>query len=354
LTGAVALALIVVMVALAFVLPVPYVVEEPGPVFDTLGTVDNTSQQVVQISDAKTYASTGHIYLTTVEDFPGDCGQHPLLSTAIHAWFSSDESVIPVQAVCPPNQSSSEVIETDQADMAQSQIDAETAALTTLGYKIVGHEVVVAGVQPGSPAARYLKPEDVIISIDRHKISTPQDAISAVRDQPVGSGLAFVFSRDGKLLHATITSAAAPTSTGGTSTKTPYVGFTPSPQPLFNGITVKIGINPEDVGGPSAGTALALGIIDKLTPGGITGGRTIAGTGTISTSGKVGAIGGIQQKVAAAVDAGATVFFAPAANCADAKSQAPSSLVLIKATTLAEVAQSLKDINTGNDNFPHC
>ncbi|MGN6473250.1 MAG: S16 family serine protease, partial [Mycobacteriales bacterium] len=125
-------------------------------------------------------------------------------------------------------------------------------------------------------------------------------------------------------------------------------------RPTFNGINVTIGIDPNAVQGPSAGTALALGIIDKLTPGGLTGGRTIAGTGTISRRGKVGPIGGIQQKVAAAVKAGATVFFAPASECADAKAVAPSSLTLISVTTLHGAVQALEAIKSGSDAFPHC
>lgn len=352
-TTAVALAAVLVLVALVFVLPVPYVIEEPGPVFDTLGTVGDSGQPVVQIEHAKTYNSGGHIFLTTVEQFPGACGVHPPLSTAIKAWFVSDQSVLPVQAVCAPGQTSGQVVFKDQSDMAESQVDAETAALTTLGYKQVGQEVIVAAVQPGTPAARFLRPDDIVLSIDGTPIKTPQQAVQAVQSRPVGSGLDFRFSRNGKLLHAVITSEAAPTSSGKPA-NVPFVGFQPSPRPLFNGVSVTIGINPENVGGPSAGTALALGIIDKLTPGGLTGGKTIAGTGTISKTGRIGPIGGIQQKISAAVHAGARVFFAPAANCADAKAQAPPSLTLIRATTLAEVVQALKDVNAGKTDFPHC
>jgi PDZ domain-containing protein len=117
---------------------------------------------------------------------------------------------------------------------------------------------------------------------------------------------------------------------------------------------VSIGIDPNIVGGPSAGTALALGIIDKLTPGGLTGGRTIAGTGTVDGYGTVGPIGGMQQKIAAAVKAGASVFFAPASECSEAKSAAPSSLTLIKVDTLSTVVKALEAIKSGSTDFPHC
>jgi PDZ domain-containing protein len=129
------------------------------------------------------------------------------------------------------------------------------------------------------------------------------------------------------------------------------LGVTIGEQPVFNGISVSIGLDPNVIGGPSAGAALALGIIDKLTPGGLTGGRTIAGTGTIDKQGKIGPIGGIQQKVAAAVSAGATVFFAPASECADAKAAAPSSLTLVSVKTLHEALEAVKADST---EFPHC
>ncbi|HVT20758.1 MAG TPA: S16 family serine protease, partial [Mycobacteriales bacterium] len=105
---------------------------------------------------------------------------------------------------------------------------------------------------------------------------------------------------------------------------------------------------------PSAGAALALGIVDKLTPGGLTGGRTIAGTGTINKQGKVGPIGGIQQKIAAAVDAGATVFFAPASECADARAAAPSSLTVVSVETLHGAVAALQTIKSGGTSFPRC
>ena len=136
--------------------------------------------------------------------------------------------------------------------------------------------------------------------------------------------------------------------------KQPALGITADRVATFPGIHVKIGIDPNIVGGPSAGTALALGIIDKLTPGGLTGGRTIAGTGTVDGFGTVGPIGGLQQKIAAAVKAGATVFFAPASECSQATSVAPKSLTLIKVDTLQTVVTALQDIKAGNSNFPHC
>ena len=115
----------------------------------------------------------------------------------------------------------------------------------------------------------------------------------------------------------------------------------------------QVKINVGNIGGPSAGLMFALGIMDKLTPGGLTGGRFIAGTGEISANGAVSPIGGIQQKMAGARAAGATVFLTPAANCPDTDGAVPQGLRLIKVCTLAGAVRDLKALTTGGS-VPSC
>jgi PDZ domain-containing protein len=115
-----------------------------------------------------------------------------------------------------------------------------------------------------------------------------------------------------------------------------------------------IDINLADVGGPSAGTSFALGIVDKLSDGNLTGGRTIAVTGTIDADGNVGAIGGVIQKMAGARSAGATVFLVPKANCAEALTAVPHGLRLVPITTLTSAIDVLKQINAGSSGVPTC
>jgi PDZ domain-containing protein len=98
----------------------------------------------------------------------------------------------------------------------------------------------------------------------------------------------------------------------------------------------------------------SLGIYDKLTPQDVTAGRFIAGTGTISPEGQVGPIGGIQQKVVAAHDAGATLFLTPAQNCADAVATAPKGLRLIRVDTMHGALQALTALRTGKGSIPAC
>jgi PDZ domain-containing protein len=265
----------------------------------------------------------------------------------VKSWWAKSETVYPHQLLCPPNQSAASVQQENAQEMSQSQRDAVTAALFELGEKPASQHVSVGSISSGVPAAKVLLDADVILAVSGTPVSTVAQLRAALATHPVGSTITVTIRRGGKTRIVTTTTVE------GTDKKS-ALGITADRVATFPGIHVSIGIDPNIVGGPSAGTALALGIIDKLTPGGLTGGRTIAGTGTVDGYGTVGPIGGMQQKIAAAVKAGASVFFAPASECSEAKSAAPSSLTLIKVDTLSTVVKALEAIKSGSTDFPHC
>jgi Lon-like protease len=351
LTLSLAGALVVVLGILTSVLPVPYVVLVPGPVTDTLGTIRSGTQTVpvVSATGAQTYPTQGHLYLTTVGVVPGDCNAHPTLWQALSAWWHSDEAVQPHQALCPPGDSAQQVQQENEREMSQSQRDAITAALLELGYKPVTEKVIVGDLSSGLPAEKVLQQGDVIDTIDGKRVTNVTVLHNLINARPVGSSLSIGITRDGKSRTVHITTVRARDGTG-----RPLVGISPDLTATFGKVNVKIGLDPADVGGPSAGLAFTLGIIDKLTPGSLTGGRTVAGTGTIDAFGIVGPIGGIQQKIAAAAKAGATVLLAPASECADARAAAPKSLTVVKVDTLKTALSALKAIAAGSTAFAHC
>ncbi|MBN0045862.1 hypothetical protein JS756_17475 [Streptomyces actuosus] len=121
---------------------------------------------------------------------------------------------------------------------------------------------------------------------------------------------------------------------------------------------VKVTLTLADVGGPSAGLLFTLGIIDKLdgdgSGGDLTGGRTIAGTGTIDADGRVGPVGGVALKTQAARRDGATVFLVPRAECADARSELPKGLRLVPVTTLESAVDALTALEKGKGSVPSC
>src|SRR3954453_8894243 len=342
--------LVVVLGILTSVLPVPYVVLVPGPVTDTLGTTGaKPVVPVVSATGAQTYPTQGHLYLTTVGIVPGQCDAHPTLWQALRAWWRKDEAVQPHQALCPPGDTPQQVQKENEREMSQSQRDAITAALLELGYKPVTQHIIVGDVSSGLPAEKVLEQGDVIDTIDGQKVTDIAKLHALINARPVGSRLSLGITRNGK--HRTVQVRTVRSTDG---SNRPLVGIEPDLVATFGKVNVKIGLNPADVGGPSAGLAFTLGIIDKLTPGSLTGGRTVAGTGTIDAFGIVGPIGGIQQKIAGAVRAGATVFLAPASECGDAASVAPKSLTLVKVDTLRTAVSALKAIAAGSTAFPHC
>ncbi|MFI5965292.1 S16 family serine protease [Streptomyces asoensis] len=126
----------------------------------------------------------------------------------------------------------------------------------------------------------------------------------------------------------------------------------------LRGQGVQVTLTLADVGGPSAGLLFSLGIVDKLdgdgSGGDLTGGRTIAGTGTIDTDGKVGAVGGVALKTQAARRDGATVFLVPRAECSDARADLPEGLRLIPVSTLKGAVDALVALEKGKGSVPSC
>jgi PDZ domain-containing protein len=265
------------------------------------------------------------------------------LGTALIGWLSSDQAIVPKETIYPPGTTQQQSDQQNAVEFTSSQDSAITAALNALGVKPNGSEVVIASVTAGTPADNKLQPGDIIKSINGTAITTGGDAgtaevQAAVQKVTPGQQVTFVVHRADK--DQTVTTGTTKNAQGKAA-----VGIAVQTESTFP-FNVSIQLN--GVGGPSAGMMFALGIIDKLTPGGdLTDGKVIAGTGTIDASGNVGAIGGIQMKTIGARRDGATVFLAPADNCADAKANLPAGLELAKVSTLQDALTALTDIREG-------
>ncbi|MER6592983.1 PDZ domain-containing protein [Micromonospora purpureochromogenes] len=306
--------------------PIPYVVLGPGPTVNTLGTSDG--KEVIQVTGRSTSNSAGQLRMTTV-------GVQPTvkLRAAIAGWLSADEAVVPRELVYPPNESQEEVEKRNAEDFQNSQTSAETAALVELGYPV---QVVAKEVASDGPSAGVLKAGDVITTVDGVKVTTATKLVELVRAKPAGTALRIGYTRDGVAGTATVTSRE--------QDGRPRVGLVPEqrqPHPF----TLKIDL--ANIGGPSAGLMFALGIVDKLEPADLTGGKIIAGTGTIDDEGRVGPIGGIAQKLVGAKKAGAKVFLVPADNCAEAVRNPQPDLPLIRVGSLDEALTALDTLRSG-------
>lgn len=309
------------------VAPVPYVQLLPGETFNTLGS--DRGQPLIEVTGRRTYPTEGHLDLTTV-----NVRSDVTLSQAVLGWFDPEKAVVPRELIFPPHESDQQVERANAEEMTQSQDAATTAALTSLGLPA---KVLVASVTPQSPADGKLRVGDVLTSVDGAGVTGSVMLRSRIAARTPGASVRLGYVRGGAAGEVTIVTAAATD-----DPKRPVIGVVPTDR-----FGVKVTIHLQDVGGPSAGLMFALGIIDKLQPGPLNGGRFIAGTGTIDPEGAVGPIGGIAQKLVASRHKGATVFLTPAANCAEALANAPKGLQLVKVASLSEALAALGALDKG-------
>jgi PDZ domain-containing protein len=329
----------VVAIAIAVLIPVPYVILEPGPTLNTLGK-DASGHSLITIAGHRTYATSGNLNMVTVS-YQGGPGDNLNIFQALRAWMNSSEAVVPESELFPPGQTAQQTQAQDTEQMASSQELATAAALTTLHIKYQTN-VVVLSTLAGFPARNVLQAGDIITAVDGHPVTGENSLTSMITAHPAGTALRLTIGRSGKTRQVQVVTKLS----GGT----PVIGVGVQGQYVFP-FSVKISVG--DIGGPSAGMMFALGIIDKLTAMNLTGGRFIAGTGEITAQGQVQPIGGIQQKMVGARDAGATVFLVPAGNCSDAAGAAPAGLKLVRVSTLAGAITDLEDIKAGKP-VPGC
>jgi Lon-like protease len=326
-------------IGVSVLIPVPYVILGPGPTLNTLGT-DSSGQQLISIDGHPTYPTNGHLNMVTVS-YAGGPGTNLNIFSALAAWLNPDEAVVPEAELFPSGTTQQQAQAQDTAEMAGSEEIATAAAFTQLGIAYTT-EVTIAQTESGTPAAKSLKAGDIITAVDGTKVTSDTVLTTLIRSHPAGTTLNLTVLRGGQTMTFPVTTVAS----GGH----PIIGVLIQDQYKFP-FTVKISIG--NIGGPSAGMMFALGIIDKLTNDNLTGGRFIAGTGEITPQGQVGAIGGIQQKMVGARNAGATVFLTPASNCSDTTGAVPAGLRLIKVSTLSQAITYLDDLKEGKS-VPSC
>jgi len=325
---------------MAFV-PVPYAVGAPGPTKDTLGEQKGTP--LIEVSGAPTYPSSGELRMTTVS-YSGGPGFPVTLPSVLSAWFSGTKVVSPVEAVFPSDRNQDELDEENQAEMVSSQENATVAALEELGYAVPA-KLLVAGTVDGSGAVGVVQEGDVVVSLQGAKVTTYTDLVAALGRIEPGERVSLGVERDGTPLDVEIVTGQR--ESGGSQLGV-FI------DPAFD-LPVDVKIQIEDIGGPSAGTMFALGIIDKLTPQDEVNGVVIAGTGTMDVDGTVGPIGGIRQKLAGAKRDGATWFLAPADNCDEVVGNLPAGLRVAKVDTLHSARIAMEAIGAGNGaTLPTC
>jgi PDZ domain-containing protein len=258
------------------------------------------------------------------------------LGEALTLWLSGQEQLVPRDLIYPPGKSRDDVDKANNVDFKQSE---DSAAYAALGYLKYAPAVTVATVTEPGPSAGQLKAGDAIDAVNGTPVTAVEQFTGILKNSKPGQAVTIDFRRKNE-------PAGVAQITLGTNKDRDYgfmgVAVLDAPWAPF-----VVDFNLANVGGPSAGLMFSLAVVDKLTTGGLAGSTFIAGTGTISSDGKVGQIGGITHKMAAAHAAGATVFLVPAKNCYEASSDNPSGLRLVKVETLSEAVDSLHAVTSG-------
>jgi len=329
---------VLIAIAVAVIAPVPYVALTPGPTLNTLGLLNG--KPLIQVKGHRTYPTRGNLNMVTVSFLGGPQTEFNIFS-ALQAWLSPHDAVVPEQEIFTPGQSPQQVAQVDTEEMAGSQQTATAAALCQLKIKFKTVETVQATIK-GMPAAGVLHPGDDIEAVDGTPLGCRTDAGTLIQAHKPGTPVELTVLRHGKTIGVRLATANVQ--------GTPEIGVELVQNFVFP-FTVTIDVG--DIGGPSAGLMFALGLIDKITPDNLTGGRFIAGTGEIEANGTVEPIGGIQQKMAGARAAGATIFLTPAANCSDTVGAVPAGMRLIKVSSLAGAIAALNALKAGRP-VPPC
>lgn len=333
--------LALIVVGSLSVISLPYVVLSPGPISDTLGE-NGDGKELIQVAGAKTYPTEGSLDFTTVRILGGPASRVTLWDVA-RAWVDSSSTVQPVELYFPEGVTERQVERENTAEMTGSQQQAIAVALRGLGQD-VKEQITITGVATKAPAKDDLMAGDRIVSVDGVPATDTNVVQQTVRAHQPGESVDLALLRDGEKVDvsAKTTDSEGNAALGiglGVAYDFPYA------------VTVDAG----NVGGPSAGLMFTLGIYDTLTPGALTGGNKIAGTGTIDGAGTVGPIGGIQQKLAGAQRGGATWFLAPADNCAEVVGHIPDGLSVTRVTNFDEARTAVEAIAKGDtDSLPVC
>ena len=323
-------------------LPTPYLIERAGPTYDVLGEVDD--EAVIQISGAQSFESEGMLEILTVS-IVGRPENTPSWIEIALAWVDQSQAVVPVELLYPKDRTAEDVRSESSAMMEVSQQDAIAAALNYLGYE-TPRQVYIAEVVADAAASGKLVAGDFVLSINSQAITDIEQLKDIVTSWDEKAPLAVVVDRNGRQVAKEVSPVK---DAEGNFRFGILVGYKYD-------FPIEVNLQLGDVGGPSGGMMFALGIVDRLTPGDLTGGLHVAGTGTIAQSGEVGPIGGVVQKLYGAQRSGATVFLAPAANCDEIIGNVPKGLRVVKIETLQDAITALEKLSDNEQvqSLPSC
>jgi PDZ domain-containing protein len=322
--------LLTLLILVALFIPSPFVILAPGTPQNVLGSA-------IKITGTQSYPTTGKLSVTSV--MVTDPDSYITGFDILYAWIDNKRAVLPRQEVYPDGETAAEAVRQGAAEMSGSQINATAAALLYLGYKSPS-KIVVVDVNKDSKAQNVLLKNDQVLTIDDRKFENTTELLEFLDSKKPGEYVTVKVSRQSV---GEVTKKIALSSREDGSA---FIGINIQEQFDFP-FDVKIKL--EETGGPSGGLIFAIGVVEKLTQEDLIRSRNIAGTGTITTSGNVGPIGGIAEKIIGAQDFGVNIFFTPIENCQDisnleelGQGKGEKVMKIVPVATLAQAIEVLK------------
>ncbi len=317
----------VVIVGIAQYWKVPYYTIAPGSARPT--------EPLVKIDGHETYQSDGEIAFTTIS-----FGEASALS-AFAGWLDPSVEVVEADKALG-GQQPDENRKRNLEMMDSSKQTAQVVALRKLGYdvKATGTGAVIKFVKADAPVASVLAPNDVVVAVDGKPVTIADELVDAIGAKKPGDRitLKIELGKDGQVVERETTVVSRED-----DASRPMLGVQAGTRNITFQLPFQVSIDSGEVGGPSAGLAFTLGVIDVLTPGSLTGGRKVATTGTIDLRGNVGPVGGVPQKTVAVRNSGAELFLVPPDEYDEALRFA-GSMKVMPVSTLDEALKALADV----------
>ena len=328
--------LAIVVITLGLVVRLPYYVMSPGS--------SRPTESLISVSGAQTYETGGAVDFLTVSL------RQATPIEAFAAWVNPDLDLTPEEDILG-KQTPDQNRDLNLRMMSDSKDAAQYQALTRLGYIVEskGTGAVVASVVDSGPSVNALVPGDVIVHVNGQQISFSQELINVISATAPGTTITL----DVEPFDSTIDGARPAREVQivlGARESDPakgFLGVSTFTRDLSFKYPVQISIDSGRVGGPSAGLAFTLGILDVMTPGSLTGGLKVSATGTMAIDGTVGPIGGIHQKVMASRRAGVDLMLVPASEVDEARKYA-GDLRIEPVESLTQALEVLTTVGGGN------
>ncbi|PUU95220.1 MAG: PDZ domain-containing protein [Halanaerobium sp.] len=316
--------IIFILFVISHFIPLPYQVMEPG--------IAAELSPMIEVKDG--YENEGEFLLTAVSTRRAMAWDYFYISV----FEPEDKELTAISEQLPENMEMNEYIELMAELMEESKLQAQAVAFRQAGYEVEvsGEGAEVVEVMEDGSAYNKLKSGDLIIAVDGKKVEMAADAVNIIKNREIGDAVEITVLRDNKKINFNLKTVELEGNEGN-----PSIGVLIRSKGLDYNIPREVSFDTKNIIGPSAGSMFSMEIYNQLIPSDITGGKRIAGTGTISLNGEIGRIDGVEYKIMAAKEAGVDLFIVPEENYKKASKYA-GNLELLKVTNIDDIIEYLE------------